>query len=162
EATASVDSETEARLQQAVDVLMKDRTALIIAHRLSTIRAVDRIIVLHKGRLAEEGSHAELMRRGGSYATPVRLRLAQAAARWGWGVRGGGVGGGGAGWGGWGGGGGGGGWGGVGGWGWCWGGSGAGGGGGGGGCGGLGGCADLGGAGEVGAGWGAAPMLGGA
>ena len=80
EATASVDSETEARLQKAVDVLMKDRTALIIAHRLSTIRAVDRIIVMHKGRIAEEGSHEELMRRGGIYAKLVRLRMAQDAA----------------------------------------------------------------------------------
>ena len=80
EATASVDSETEARLQRAVDVLMKDRTALIIAHRLSTIRAVDRIIVMHKGRIAEEGSHEELMRRGGIYAKLVRLRLARDAA----------------------------------------------------------------------------------
>jgi ATP-binding cassette subfamily B multidrug efflux pump len=68
EATASVDSVTEARLQKALDALLRDRTALIIAHRLSTIRSVDRILVLSRGELAEEGTHDELLRRGGLYA----------------------------------------------------------------------------------------------
>lgn len=80
EATASVDSETEARLQRALDVLMEGRTALIIAHRLSTVRAVDRIIVMHKGHIAEEGSHEELLALDGRYAKLVRLRMAKDAA----------------------------------------------------------------------------------
>jgi len=74
EATASVDSDTESRLQVALEALMKGRTALIIAHRLSTIRAVDRIVVLAKGRVIEEGSHDELMRKGGVYAKLYRLK----------------------------------------------------------------------------------------
>src|SRR5207302_4651282 len=51
EATASVDSDTEARLQTALEAVMEDRTALVIAHRLSTVRAVDRIIVFHRGKV---------------------------------------------------------------------------------------------------------------
>jgi ATP-binding cassette subfamily B protein len=77
EATASVDSDTESRLQRALGALMEGRTALIIAHRLSTIRAVDRIIVLGKGRVIEEGTHRELLARGGVYAKLYRLRSAQ-------------------------------------------------------------------------------------
>src|SRR6185437_10559004 len=57
EATASVDTETEWRIQQALERLMEGRTSIIIAHRLSTIRRVDRIIVLHKGQIVEQGSH---------------------------------------------------------------------------------------------------------
>lgn len=68
EATASVDSNTEARMQHAMDELMKGRTALIIAHRLSTIRAADRILSFHQGRLVEAGTHAELLAKGGLYA----------------------------------------------------------------------------------------------
>ena len=80
EATASVDSDTESRLQRALGVLMEGRTALIIAHRLSTIRAVDRIIVLNKGRVVEQGSHEELLAHDGLYAKLYRLRSAQDAA----------------------------------------------------------------------------------
>jgi ATP-binding cassette subfamily B protein len=79
EATASVDSDTESRLQRALAALMEGRTALIIAHRLSTIRAVDRIIVLSKGRVVEEGRHDELLARNGLYARLYRLKSAQDA-----------------------------------------------------------------------------------
>ena len=79
EATASVDSDTESRLQRALAVLMQGRTALIIAHRLSTIRAVDRIVVLSKGRVVEEGRHHELLAKNGLYARLYRLRSAQDA-----------------------------------------------------------------------------------
>jgi ATP-binding cassette subfamily B multidrug efflux pump len=68
EATASIDSNTEARIQRALEELLKDRTALIIAHRLSTIQAADRILSFHQGRLVESGSHAELLAKGGLYA----------------------------------------------------------------------------------------------
>lgn len=67
EATSNVDSEMEHLLQQAVARVMESRTSLIIAHRLSTIRDVDRILVMHKGRLVEEGSHEELLAKGGFY-----------------------------------------------------------------------------------------------
>jgi len=56
-------------------VLLKGRTALVIAHRLSTIRRVDRIFVLHHGRLAEQGPHEELMRKDGVYAKLYRLQF---------------------------------------------------------------------------------------
>jgi ATP-binding cassette subfamily B protein len=79
EATASVDSDTESRLQRALGVLMEGRTALIIAHRLSTIRAVDRIIVLSKGRVVEQGRHEELLAQNGLYARLYRLKSAQDA-----------------------------------------------------------------------------------
>lgn len=77
EATANIDSDTEARLQSALEVVMEGRTALVIAHRLSTIRAVDRIVVFHRGRVVEMGSHDELLEKGGIYA---RLYLLQFAA----------------------------------------------------------------------------------
>ncbi|MFS8839865.1 ABC transporter ATP-binding protein [Synechococcus sp. W55.2] len=74
EATASLDVGTEALLQSALDTLLRDRTALIIAHRLSTIRNVDRILVLQRGELKEQGSHAELMALSGLYASLYRLQ----------------------------------------------------------------------------------------
>ncbi len=76
EATANVDSETEARLQHAVGEVMKGRTALVIAHRLSTIRALDRILVFHHGRIVEQGTHDALMALGGIYARLHALQLA--------------------------------------------------------------------------------------
>ena len=63
EATSSLDSELELLIQEAMARLIKDRTAIVIAHRLSTIRAMDRILVFERGRIAEEGSHVELVRR---------------------------------------------------------------------------------------------------
>lgn len=74
EATASLDVGTEVLLQSALDTLLRDRTALIIAHRLSTIRDVDRILVLQRGELKEQGSHAELMALSGLYASLYRLQ----------------------------------------------------------------------------------------
>ena len=67
EATSYIDSQTELWIQQALEKLMKNRTAMIIAHRLSTVRHVDRIIVLNRGRIIETGSHTELMDRQGFY-----------------------------------------------------------------------------------------------
>ena len=68
EATSSVDTETELLIQAALEELLKERTALIVAHRLSTIKNADRILVIHKGEIWEQGSHAELLARGGLYA----------------------------------------------------------------------------------------------
>ena len=74
EATSSVDTETELLIQDALEKLMKNRTSLIVAHRLSTIQNCDRIIVLHKGEIREEGSHAELLRKGGIYYKLYQLQ----------------------------------------------------------------------------------------
>jgi len=74
EATASLDVGTEALIQSALETLLQERTAIIIAHRLSTIRDVDRILVLQRGELKEEGSHAELMALNGLYANLYRLQ----------------------------------------------------------------------------------------
>ncbi|HET8911240.1 MAG TPA: ABC transporter ATP-binding protein [Ktedonobacteraceae bacterium] len=68
EATASVDPLTEAQIQEGLDMLLKDRTSILIAHRLSTIQHADRIIVLDRGQIVEEGNHRTLMQSGGHYA----------------------------------------------------------------------------------------------
>ncbi len=77
EATSSVDTETEVLIQDALNKLMTNRTSIIIAHRLSTIRNVDRIIVLHKGRIVEQGSHEELLNRQGFYRKLYEFQYAQ-------------------------------------------------------------------------------------
>jgi ATP-binding cassette, subfamily B, multidrug efflux pump len=74
EATSSIDTETEALIQDALEKVMRDRTCLLIAHRLSTIRNADRIIVLHHGEVREVGSHAELMDRQGIYYRLYQLQ----------------------------------------------------------------------------------------
>jgi len=75
EATSSVDTETEFLVQDALRKFMAGRTSIVIAHRLSTIRYVDRILVLHKGRVIEEGTHAELLAEGGHYAKLYELQF---------------------------------------------------------------------------------------
>ncbi len=67
EATSSVDTLTEALIQQGMETLMEGRTSFVIAHRLSTIRNADRILVIEKGRIAEMGTHAELLEMEGHY-----------------------------------------------------------------------------------------------
>ncbi|HEY7415864.1 MAG TPA: hypothetical protein VH593_11775, partial [Ktedonobacteraceae bacterium] len=68
EATASVDPLTEVQIQEGLAVVLKNRTAILIAHRLMTVKRADRIIVLDRGRIIEEGSHEGLLQRGGDYA----------------------------------------------------------------------------------------------
>lgn len=74
EATANIDTETEALIQSALEVLKKGRTTFIIAHRLSTIRNADQILVLHRGQIVERGTHDELLALGGRYYRMYRLQ----------------------------------------------------------------------------------------
>ena len=75
EATSSIDTATEALIENALNVLMVGRTVIAIAHRLSTIQDVDRILVLHKGRLRESGTHQELLARARHLLPAVRAPI---------------------------------------------------------------------------------------
>jgi ATP-binding cassette subfamily B protein len=79
EATASIDTETEQLIQRALDRLLEGRTSLVIAHRLSTIQRADRILVLHKGRLREQGTHQELLALRGIYYRLYMLQFQEQA-----------------------------------------------------------------------------------
>jgi subfamily B ATP-binding cassette protein MsbA len=78
EATSALDSESERAVQAALDVLMRNRTTLVIAHRLSTIEHADRVVAIDAGRLVEQGTHAELLARGGLYARLHALQFRNA------------------------------------------------------------------------------------
>jgi subfamily B ATP-binding cassette protein MsbA len=80
EATAALDNESERLVQDALDRLMPDRTTLVIAHRLSTIEHADQVLVLDEGRLVEQGTHAELMAKGGLYAHLHRVQFREPGA----------------------------------------------------------------------------------
>ena len=80
EATSSVDIGTERRIEEALRVLLADRTAFVIAHRLSTIRDADIILVMENGRIVEQGSHAALLEQQGAYHTLYTAQFTRTAA----------------------------------------------------------------------------------
>jgi subfamily B ATP-binding cassette protein MsbA len=76
EATSALDTESERHVQAALEALMRGRTTIVIAHRLSTVENADRIVVLERGRIAETGTHSELLARGGIYDKLYRIQFA--------------------------------------------------------------------------------------
>lgn len=80
ESTASLDADNEAKINQALDRLMKGKTVFVIAHRLNTIQNADRIILLNQGRIEEMGTHAELLKKQGHYYEMVQEQ--EKAKKW--------------------------------------------------------------------------------
>ena len=80
EATSSLDAESEGAVQRALEGVMKDRTTIVIAHRLATVQKANRILVLDEGRIVEQGTHAELIRKGGIYSRLAELQFGREAA----------------------------------------------------------------------------------
>ena len=78
EATSHLDSESEALIQQAMEVVMQGRTSIVIAHRLSTILNVDKILVVREGEIIERGTHSELLDQGGYYSKLFKLQFTPA------------------------------------------------------------------------------------
>ena len=76
EATSNIDTRTELRIQKAFHKLMEGRTSFIVAHRLSTIKESDRILVMNAGRIIEQGTHEELLKKGGFYANLYNSQFA--------------------------------------------------------------------------------------
>lgn len=74
EATSALDTESERLVQDALEKMMKNRTSIVIAHRLSTIQSADLIVVMQKGEIAEQGSHAELIAKNGVYRKLVEMQ----------------------------------------------------------------------------------------
>ena len=80
EATSALDAENERLVQRALEGVMRSRTTIVIAHRLATVQKADRILVLDRGRIIEEGRHADLVRRNGVYARLAELQFVKEAA----------------------------------------------------------------------------------
>ena len=80
EATSALDAENELAVQKALEGVMRGRTTLVIAHRLATVQKADRILVLDKGRIVQEGSHTELVQKGGLYGRLAELQFGREAA----------------------------------------------------------------------------------